>query len=216
MSLASLLLLADARFPDGTHAHSYGLEAAVTGHRVTTPSDLRSYIEARLWTNGCTEAAAASLAARGLVPLERIDAELVLRTPGSAARTTSRALGRSLVRTAGRLWPDRPLPRIGGRPPMQPVALGAVAALAGCTPGEAALCVTHGLAGSMATAALRLLGMDPFAVTSVLEQLRDAVAESAASISTIERAEDLPDLSTPFAELDPELQRHQEVRLFGS
>ena len=29
MSVASLLLLADGRFPDGAHAHSHGLEAAI-------------------------------------------------------------------------------------------------------------------------------------------------------------------------------------------
>lgn len=216
MSVASLLLLADARFPDGTHAHSYGLEAAVTDGRITGPGDLRGYIEARLWTGGRTEAAAASLAARGLEPLELIDAELVLRTPGATARTTSRALGRSLLRTASRLWPDQPIPRIAGRPPMQPVALGAVANLAGCTPAEAALCVTHGLAGGMATAALRLLGLDPFSVTSVLTSLRDDVAGVAESVADITSAAELPDTSTPFAELDPELQRSQEVRLFGS
>lgn len=216
MSVASLLLLADARFPDGTHAHSYGLEAAVTDGRITGTADLRAYVQARLWTGGRTEAAAASLAARGLEPLERIDAELVLRTPGATARATSRALGRSLVRTASRLWPDQPIDRIGGHPPMQPIALGAVASRAGCTPAEAALCVTHGLAGGMATAALRLLGLDPFAVTSVLASLRDDVADVAESVTAITTAADLPELSTPFAELDPELQRTQEVRLFGS
>jgi urease accessory protein len=216
MSVASLLLLADARFPDGTHAHSYGLEAAVTDGRVSGAASLQEYLRARLWTNGRTEAAAASLAARGLEPLATIDAELVLRTPGATARATSRALGRSLLRTASRLWPDQPVPRIDGRPPLQPVALGAVATLAGCTPAEAALCVTHGLAGGMATAALRLLGLDPFAVTSVLSALRDDVADAADSVATITTAAELPELSTPFAELDPELQRTQEVRLFGS
>jgi len=216
MTAAALLLLADARFPDGTHAHSYGLEAAVTDGRITGASSLQAYLQARLWTNGRTDAAAASLATRGLEPLATIDAELTLRTPGATARATSRALGRSLVRTATRLWPDEPIERIDGRPPLQPVALGAIARRSGCTPAEAALCVTHGLAGGMATAALRLLGLDPFSVASVLTALRDDVAATADSIATITRAADLPEASTPFAELDPELQRAQEVRLFGS
>ncbi len=215
-SLASLLLLTDARFPDGTHAHSYGLEAAVTHGRVHDEATLAAYLRARLWSTGRIEAGAALLSARGDEPLDVIDAELTIRTPGAVARQTSRSVGRSLLRTAARLWPEEPIPRAQGRPPMQPVVLGRVAALAGCSPEEAALCVTHGLAGAMATATLRLLGMDPFAVTAVLADLRDDVAGSAASIEHLARAADLPDTSTPFAELDPELQHAQESRLFGS
>ena len=162
------------------------------------------------------EAGAAVLAARGLEPLDVIDAELTIRTPSAVARQTSRALGRSLMRTAARLWPDDPVPRVNGRPAMQPVVLGRVATLSGCSPGEAALCVTHGLAGSMATAALRLLGMEPFSVTAVLHSLREDVAATAASVEHVERSAELPEVSTPFAELDPELQHAQESRLFGS
>ncbi|MHB1138680.1 MAG: urease accessory protein UreF, partial [Microthrixaceae bacterium] len=203
MSLSSLLLLTDARFPDGTHAHSYGLEAAVTHGRVHDDTTLHAYLRARLWTTGRIEAGAAVLAARGAEPPEVIDAELALRTPSAVARQTSRSLGRSLTRTASRLWPDSPVPRVHGRSPMQPVVLGRVATLAGCSPSEAGLCVTHGLAGGMATAALRLLGMDPFTVTAVLHELRDDVALSAASVEDVDEAADLPDASTPFAELDP-------------
>jgi urease accessory protein len=216
VSVASLLLLADARFPDGTHAHSFGLEAAVADGRVVTTTDLAEYIEARIWSTGRTEAGAAFLAAGGVEPLADIDAALSLRTPGVQARRTSRALGRSLVRTASRLWPDEPIANVDRQPPMQPVALGAVAALAGCTPAEAALCVTHGVAATLATAALRLLGLDPFSVTAVLADLRSHVADAAASVEHLRHSSDLPHRSTPFAELDPELQALLEPRLFGS
>ena len=135
---------------------------------------LHEYIDARLWTTTRTDAAAAALAARGEHPLDDIDAALTLRQPSRAAREASRSLGRSLVRTASRLWPGRE-PRLGdGRPPLQPVALGAVAALAGCGPREAALCTTHAAAASLSSAALRLLGLDPFSVAGVLADLRDA------------------------------------------
>ncbi|MHB1137416.1 MAG: urease accessory protein UreF, partial [Microthrixaceae bacterium] len=59
-------------------------------------------------------------------------------------------------------------------------------------------------------------GMDPFTVTAVLHELRDDVALSAASVEDVDEAADLPDASTPFAELDPELQHAQETRLFAS
>lgn len=215
-SVAALLMLADGRFPDGSHAHSFGMEAAVSQGRVHDPSSLRAYVETRLRTTTRTDAAAAALAARAPHQLDEIDAELVLRVPSAAARQAARSLGRSLSRTAERLWPDRSLRLRDGRPPLQPVALGAVAAWSGCDPGEAALCTTHASAASLTSAALRLLGMDPFAVAAVLADLRDPVARVAASVAGLVDPTDLPCTSTPFAELDPELQTTIEPRLFGS
>lgn len=215
-SVSALLLLADGRFPDGTHAHSSGMEAAVALGRVHDPASMHRYIEARLWTTVRTDAAAAALAARGEHPLDGIDAALVLRQPGAAARNASRSLGRSLVRTAARIWPGREPRLADGRPPLQPVALGAVAALSGCGPEEAALCTVHAAAAALSSAALRLLGLDPFAVAGVLADLRGPVAEVAASVQSVGSPAELPSASTPLAELDPEFQRTIEPRLFGS
>ena len=75
---------------------------------------------------------------------------------------------------------------------------------------------THAAAASLSSAALRLLGLDPFAVAGVLSDLRGAVAAVAESVQLISAPGDLPCASTPFAELDPELQRTIEPRLFGS
>src|SRR5690606_31789068 len=116
---------------------------AVAVGRVHDPESLHRYIETRLWTTTRTDAAAAALAAGGDHPLDGLDAALTLRQPGRAAREASRSLGRSLARTAARLWPGREPRLLDGRPPLQPVALGAVAALSGCGPAEAALCTTH-------------------------------------------------------------------------
>jgi urease accessory protein len=216
LAVSSLLLLADGRFPDGSHAHSFGMEAAVTTGRVHDAATLHAYLEARLWTTTRTDAAAAALAARGEHPLDALDAALTLRQPGEAARRASRSLGRSLVRTAARLWPGQEPRLADGRPPLQPLALGAVATLSGCGPMEAALCTTHGAAAALSSAALRLLGLDPFAVAGVLADLRAPVGEVATSVQHLRSPEDLPATSTPFAELDPELQRTIEPRLFGS
>lgn len=215
-SVAALLMLADGRFPDGSHAHSFGMEAAVTVGRVHDPSSLHDYIEARLWTTTRTDAAAAGLAARGEHSLDDIDDALTLRQPGSAARAASRALGRSMVRTAARLWPGNEPRLADGRPPLQPVALGVVASLSGCSPHEAALCTVHAAAASLSSAALRLLGLDPFDVAGVLADLRDPVAAVADSVVDVAGPADLPSTSTPLADLDPELQRTIEPRLFGS
>ena len=216
ISVASLLLLADGRFPDGSHAHSFGMEAAVAMGRVHDAGSLHRYIEVRLWTTTRTDAAAAALAARGDHALDDIDAALTLRQPSRAAREASRSLGRSLVRTAARIWPGLEPRLVDGRPPLQPVALGAVAALSGCGPREAALCSTHAAAASLSSAALRLLGLDPFAVAGVLADLRGPVAEVAESVQDVATPGALPSTSTPFSDLDPEFQRTIEPRLFGS
>src|SRR5690242_3753068 len=105
MSVASLLLLADGRFPDGAHAHSHGLEAAVETGRVHDTSSLADYVTGRLWTTGRTDAATARLATAGVDP-GVLDAAWCVRTPSAVARATSRSLGRSLVRTAARVVPD--------------------------------------------------------------------------------------------------------------
>jgi urease accessory protein len=215
-SVAALLMIADGRFPDGSHAHSHGMEAAVTVGRVHDPASLHAYVEARLWTTTRTDAAAAAMSTRTPDRLDEIDAALTVRMPGAAARSASRSLGRSLARTAERLWPGTALQLADGRPPLQPVALGVVAHRSGCAPDEAALCVTHGAAAVLTSAALRLLGMDPFAVAAVLTDLRDPVARVAASVAGITEPDELPFASTPFAELDPELQQTIEPRLFGS
>lgn len=212
---ALALLLADGRFPDGSHAHSFGLEAAVATKRVTCPASLLSYVEARLWTAARTDAAAARLTAMGHDP-GKVDDALELRMPSATARATSRSLGRSLGRTARRLWPGAPLVNHDGRPLLQPVAFGAVAALAGADPDDAAVCVTHACVASLSTAALRLLGLDPFDVAAVTLELRDAVSAVADSVRDIATPDQLPSSSTPFAEIDPELQLTLEPRLFGS
>jgi urease accessory protein len=215
-SVAALLMLADGRFPDGSHAHSFGMEAAVDAGRVRDPSTMRAYLEARLWSTTRTDAAAAALVACGTHSIESVDHALELRLPGEVARTTSRSLGRSLLRTAERLWPGQ-APRLDdGRAPLQPVAFGAVAALSGCSPSQAALCCVHASAAALSSAALRLLGLDPFAVAAVLAELRPTVGAVAASVDGIATPDDLPVVTTPIAELDPELGRTIEPRLFGS
>lgn len=215
MSVASLLLLTDGRFPDGSHAHSHGLEAAVEAGRVHDTGSLADYVTCRLWTNGRTDAATARLAAAG-VDQDALDAAWCVRTPSAAARATSRSLGRALARTAATVVPDHPIALTDRRPPVQPVALGLVAAAVGCTPDEAALASAHGTAAALSAAALRLLSLDPFDVAAVLHDLRSEVDGVAASTIGLRDAEDLPCASTPFAEIDVELQAALPSRLFRS
>lgn len=215
MSVASLLLLADGRFPDGTHAHSHGLEAAVEAGRVHDTASLAAYVTGRLWTSGRTDAATARLAAAGVDP-DRLDAAWCVRTPSATARATSRSLGRALARTAAAVAPAWPIALADGRPPVQPVALGRLATAIGCTPDEVALASAHGAAAGLSAAGLRLLSLDPFEVASVLHDLRPVVEGVAGSTIGLRGAGDLPHASTPLAEIDVERQAALPTRLFRS
>ena len=215
MSVASLLLLADGRFPDGAHAHSHGLEAAVEAGRVQDTGSLAEYVTCRLWTNGRLDAATARLAAAGVDPAA-LDAAWCARTPSEVARATSRSLGRSLARTAARVVPDHPIHVASQRSPVQPVALGLLATAVGCDADQAALASAHGTAATLAAAGLRLLSLDPFDVAAVLHALRSAIDDVAASTGDLTNADDLPHASTPFAEIDVERQAAIPTRLFRS
>lgn len=215
MSVAQLLLLADGRFPDGAHAHSHGLEAAVEVGRVHDVDSLADYVLCRLWTTGRTDAACARLAAAGFDP-DALDAAWCVRTPSAASRATSRALGRSLTRTAARLVPDHPIALADGRPPVQPVAFGRLAAAVGCDPDDAALASAHSTAATLSAAGLRLLSLDPFDVAAALLRLRPDVDGVATSTLVVADVDDLPHTSTPLAEIDVELQHTMSPRLFRS
>jgi urease accessory protein len=215
VSVASLLLLTDGRFPDGAHAHSHGLEAAVDAGRVSDTTTLADYVTCRLWTTGRTDAATARLAAAGVDPTG-LDAAWCVRTPSEAARQTSRSLGRSLTRTAARVVPDHPIRLTDGRPPVQPIAFGLLATAVGCDPDQAALASVHGAAATLTAAGLRLLSLDPFDVAALLHDLRPTVAEVAASTAACTGPSDLPHASTPFAEIDVEHQYALPTRLFRS
>ena len=215
MTTTALLFLADGRFPDGTHAHSFGLEAAVDAGRVSNTASLADYIVCRLWTVGRTDAAAARMAAAGVSP-DSLDAAWCIRTPSAAARATARALGRSLARTAARLVPEQPIALSDGSPAVQPVALGLVAAALGCTADETALASAHSTAATLSAAGLRLLSLDPFDVSCVLHDLRGDIEAVATSTIGLGAALDIPHASTPFAEIDVEAQSALPSRLFRS
>jgi urease accessory protein len=224
-----LLLLADSRLPAGGHAHSGGLEPAATAGAVTGLADLADFLHGRLTTTGLVTAAlAAAACAHAALPgteqgWARLDAEADARTPSPAQRRASRAQGRSLLRAARTTWPHPALDALaaGVRPhgPHHPLVLGAAAAAAGGVPGEAASIAAYGAVTGPATAAVRLLGLDPLAVHRILADLAPAVDTVAAEAALA--AEDgawaaLPALSAPALDLLAERHVAAGLRLFES
>ncbi|MBO8188619.1 urease accessory protein UreF [Streptomyces spirodelae] len=217
---AALLLLADGRFPAGGHAHSQGAEAAVKAGRVHDAATLEEFCRGRLHTAGLTAAALAAAAAAGHDPLA-LDEAADARTPSPALRRTARKLGRQLMRAARATWPGPELDELAAARPQgvhQPVVLGLAARSAGLGPLEAAQAAAYDNVSGPATAAVRLLSLDPFHATAVLARLTPETDEVARRAGTAGSGavEDLPAASAPLLEITAEQHATWPVRLFAS
>lgn len=221
---AALLVLADGRFPAGGHAHSGGAEAAVRAGRLGDARDLAAFCRGRLHTTGLTAAGLAAAAALGLDPLA-LDKAADARTPSPALRASARKLGRQLMRAARATWPSPELDALARALPKgahQPVVLGLTARAAGLGPEDAAHCAVYEAVGGPATAAVRLLSLDPFEATAVLARLTPDMDRVAGRAVTAARqvaehgTEALPAASAPLLEITAEQHAAWPVRLFAS
>ena len=250
--VASVLALADQRLPSGGHVHSGAVEQAVTDGVVRDVATLEAFLARRLRTAGLVAAgiagaAAAACAGPGAAAaLARIDAAADARTPSPAQRAASRAQGRGLLRLATTAWPA-PSPHAAwaalGARPHHAVVLGCAAHAAGADPAGAALVAAYLAVSGPATAAQRLLALDPLAVAAATLRLGEDVEQVAAAAAatalpardhatserpdrqldrdhaTSERADDtddLPDDSDPLLDLLAERHASREERLFAS
>ncbi|MEO3856340.1 urease accessory UreF family protein [Acrocarpospora sp. B8E8] len=222
----AMLLLADSRLPAGGHAHSGGAEEAVRVGAITGPEDLARFLRGRLATAGVVTAALAAAACEvGSDPKpgrwQRLDAEADARISSPAQREASRTQGRLLVRTTRRIWPSESLETLAQAVPdgaHHPVALGAAAAAAGCEPRQAALAAAYTSVTAPATAAVRLLGLDPVLVHRLLADLAPALNDAAHEACVIQADDwsDLPAHAAPALDLLAEQHLRTEVRLFVS
>lgn len=224
MSRATLLVLADGRFPAGGHAHSGGAEAAVKAGSITGAEGLEAFCRGRLHTVGLVSASLAAAAASGVDPVE-LDVAADARTPSLALRVASRKLGRQLMRAARATWPSGELDEVARVFPKgahQPVVLGVAARGAGLGADDAAYCSVYESVSGAASATVRLLSLDPFAATGVLARLApemDAVvgaAVEAARAARVGGVGGLPAASGPLSEISAEAHAAWPVRLFAS
>ncbi len=173
--------------------------------------------------------------------------EAAARTPSPAQRAAAQAQGRALLRAARAAWPHPVLeslaasarPGIGlasagpaapGSPgstpaspgaaaPYHPVVLGACTWITGGVPADAALLAATAAITGPASAAIRLLGLDPLAVTGLLARYdADVAALAAAAAGAAARGDwaALPAPSAPGLDLLAERHAREEVALFES
>lgn len=233
MGLVDLLLLGDGRAPVGSYAHSFGLESAVEAGDVTDLDALAGFVSARLATVGAVDATFAAAvhlrlhaprtAERGTArTLGEADAQLTARTPSPALRRSSRELGRHLLRLAVGTWPDAILDEARVARPdgwLQPITLGTVGVPAGLSARDTASVCGYGLASGIASAGLRLLGLDPVAVHAMLAELGDQIDDVAGDAAAGARSplNELPAYSAPLVDIRAECHAADPGgRLFAS
>ncbi|TCO58180.1 urease accessory protein UreF [Actinocrispum wychmicini] len=216
------LILADSRFPGGGHVHSGGLEEAASRGLVTDVSTLRLFLAGRLATAGELAAvfAAVSVTCR---EWSALDSELDARTPSPAQREASRAQGRATLRAGKRAWPSPVVDDLAAATPRphHAIVLGALTGIAGGSAEGAALAAAYLSVSGPASAAIRLLGLDPFAVnaavTALAGEMRGVATRAVAAVGL--PLGDLPAPGSPGLDLLAEAHvRHhkEEVRLFAS
>lgn len=219
---AALLLLADGRLPAGSYAHSGGLEPTVRAERVSNAFELERFLIGRAETTGFVAASVAAAACarmtRGEVEaLPRLELELDARIPSPELRSVSRTLGRQLLRAMNHIHPHPHFTALG-RKPHQPVVMGVAAATFGLGAREAALAILHETVAGPASAAPKVMSIDPFAVHAALVRVTeriDRLAEAAAGHAD-DPVSDLPAEGSPLLDIAAEHHSGWEVRLFAS
>jgi len=207
---AILYALADSRLPIGGHVHSGGVEEAVSSGLVRDLVTVEAYLRRRITTSGLVAASLAAAVCAGELTEARADAEADARTLAPAARAASRAQGRGLLRLAKQIWPQQDWTRSSPRPHLSTV-FGSVGAVAGIAPAELAGIVVYTTLTGAATAAQRLLALDPADIAACTVRLAALCDRTAAEAATGPAA-----LSDPLQ--DVLAQRHplRDMPLFAS
>lgn len=221
---ADLLLLVDGRFPAGGHAYSAGVEGAVDIGDVVDTATLERYLSGRLATTGTVDAAFAAAACVAAIDdaeidhLRQLDEEYSARVPSPHLRATSRRLGRQLLRAARPIWPHATLDALadvadGGH---QPVVLGAVVGAAGGTPADASAVAMHHLGAAVASAGIRLLGLDPIELAAVQARASRAAMPTPVDVERWIHCDpsDLPATGGLLTEILGEHHGRRDARLF--
>ncbi|MBF6064332.1 urease accessory protein UreF [Nocardia terpenica] len=209
MSLAILMTLADSRLPIGGHVHSGGVEEAIASGLVRDAASVESYLRRRIRTSGLVAASLAAAVCGGELDPVRAEAEADARTPAPAARTASRAQGRGLLRLAKQVWPQRDW-SLGARPHLSTV-FGVVGTVAEVTPEQIAAIVVYTTMTGAATAAQRLLALDPATVAAGTVRLTELCDRTAA-----EAVKGLAALSDPLQDVLAQRHVERDMPLFAS
>lgn len=149
--------------------------------------------------------------------LLELNAELIARTPSPALRRIGAWLGTLMLRSMRSIHPH-PLLETLPKDLQQPLVYGAVGRVLGLSDADTAATILHEAVTGPATAAVKLMHIDPFqahgAIIDLAADLDDA-AERATDFGRGDPAE-IPALSAPLSDFAAELHEGDNVRLFAS
>ncbi|EFV13955.2 urease accessory protein UreF [Segniliparus rugosus] len=206
---ALLLALADSRLPTGAHAHSGAMEEAIASGMVVDLASAEAFLVRKTKTTSLTGASVAAHLAAGRCGPMAAERLADVRTPSPAAREASREQGRGLARLAKASWPG-----CGEKLPPRPhltTVFGVLGAHLGLGAEDVAAIFVYTAMSAAATAAQRLLALDPqlmAAATLRLSGLCDEIAQRAAS--------GLQEVSDPFGDILAERHGLRDQALFRS
>lgn len=214
-----LMLLADARLPVAGHTQSASLEAAVRDG--LTAAQVPAYLAARLRTVTRVEAGTAVVARHRLshgqapTPVERAWAA---RTPSAAMRRTSRGQARALLRLARHLWPEAAaIATVAAEhAPSRAVALGAIATACDVGPEALGRLVGYDDVQTVASAALKLLPLDPTTAAAWVHEAFPDIESLALDVRDLHSPEAIPAAGMPQLEVWAETHAVTTRRLFSA
>lgn len=210
-----MLLLADARLPVGGHTQSGTLEGALS-HGLSG-RDVPAYLRTRLLGPALVEAGTA-VAARAAVlrgsDLGAVERSWAARTIAPAVRAASRLQGRTLLRLAERTWPEAARHTVGVSDPSRAVVLGALAGDLGIGAASLARLVAYDDVQTVCAAALKLVPLDPVAVTGWVVDALPLVAQLVDAVADVVEPVDIPAVSSPQIEAWAQAHAASSRRLF--
>ncbi|MEI7056587.1 urease accessory UreF family protein [Nocardioides sp. CCNWLW239] len=214
-----MMLLADARLPVAGHTQSGQLEAAVRSG--LTAEQVTAFMRSRLASVVRVEAGTASVALHRLragLPLEPVLDAWAARTPAAPMRDTSRTLGRALLRLVKRVFPDSPHVHAVAalQRPCRPLVLAAAAATGGLAPASLARLVAYDDLQTVASAALKLLPLDPLDATTWVHDLLPEAERLATEVAPLTDPDQIPAPSAPQLDLWALAHADTTRRLFSA
>jgi len=209
-----MMLLAGARLPVAGHTQSGGLEPAVAAG--LGADRVPDYIATRLATVTRVEAATAVVGLHQLRAggdLVAVETAWAARTPSAAMRSTSRAQGRALLRLVRRLWPQTP--SLWPTPP-RAIVLATAANACRLSPRSLARLVGYDDVQTVASAALKLLPLDPATSTDWVHDALPRIDRLADDVCQLLDPGKIPAAGAPQIEAWAEAHAVTERRLFSA
>jgi len=217
----ALLHLCDSLFPIGAFAHSDGLESATADGRIASAADLREWIAVCLDESiGRLEGPAVWRAWRATqdddaAALAALDEELTAMRPSSAARQSSRAMGRRLLTTwrAMHAGDSRTVERSLATGATLPVAFAVACASIPVERRAAVEAFAYTRLAATVSAAMRLLPIGQIEAHALLARALDRVPPVVDAIAS--RGGDLESFA-PALDIAAMSQQYVHSRLFRS